>query len=343
MRPSAVLVANAPARSAAGLQALDFATFRRLMPIPAFVLGLRAGSRRCGTGPARELAGDRRLARCHPLCCRRHDRSRCPWRGSRRDASEGLTARANGKTRPSRHFSFLPGSLRVPGALRRIASYSASPDQPTEARRNSRPRCPRQPARMFGSRNGLELRSREGRTAVIGDTTEREVRVETERVIAVFTNRGARLKSWALKRYLDAEGQPLELVPFELSETQPLPFSLKLDDETLTNVLERRAVRAERPSRGQTPARADVRVSRHRRLACREGVRARTGTLRAGLSPVGHSERTTVRLQPCSGDRPLPALAPRRADTSGSRAVCCFADGKLERLAAGRDQHAAGP
>src|SRR6478672_491381 len=34
--------------------------------------------------------------------------------------------------------------------------------------------------------------------AVVGESTERDVRIETRDVIAVFTNRGARLKSWRL-------------------------------------------------------------------------------------------------------------------------------------------------
>src|SRR5216683_5675637 len=38
---------------------------------------------------------------------------------------------------------------------------------------------------------------------VVGDTSEHDVRVETPIVVAVFTNRGARLKSWRLKRYRD--------------------------------------------------------------------------------------------------------------------------------------------
>src|SRR5450631_3683304 len=38
--------------------------------------------------------------------------------------------------------------------------------------------------------------------AVVGDTVERDIRVETADVVAVFTNRGARLKSWQLKHYL---------------------------------------------------------------------------------------------------------------------------------------------
>src|SRR4030095_15670798 len=38
-------------------------------------------------------------------------------------------------------------------------------------------------------------------TPLVGDTSEREVRIETKEVVAVFTNRGATLKSWRLKKY----------------------------------------------------------------------------------------------------------------------------------------------
>src|SRR4051794_8918211 len=41
--------------------------------------------------------------------------------------------------------------------------------------------------------------------ALVADTAERDVRVETRDVIAVFTNKGARLKSWRLKHYVDQQ------------------------------------------------------------------------------------------------------------------------------------------
>ena len=49
--------------------------------------------------------------------------------------------------------------------------------------------------------------------AVVGESTERDVIIETQKVRAVFTNRGARLKHWVLKDYKDDSGQPLDLVP----------------------------------------------------------------------------------------------------------------------------------
>ena len=67
---------------------------------------------------------------------------------------------------------------------------------------------------------------------ILGESSEREVRVETREVIAVFTNRGARLKSWRLKRYLDKQRQPQELIENEIS-SQPLPFTLRTGSETV--------------------------------------------------------------------------------------------------------------
>ncbi|MDR1990705.1 MAG: membrane protein insertase YidC [Acidobacteriaceae bacterium] len=74
-------------------------------------------------------------------------------------------------------------------------------------------------------------------TPLVGDSTERDIRVETPHVSAVFTNRGARLKSWTLKGYRDRFDKPLELVAKELAATEPLPFTLKTDDARVTRVV----------------------------------------------------------------------------------------------------------
>jgi YidC/Oxa1 family membrane protein insertase len=72
---------------------------------------------------------------------------------------------------------------------------------------------------------------------VVSDASERDVRVETRDVIAVFTNRGARLKSWRLKHYQDEKHEPVELVSHEFGEKQPLPFSLRVPSEAQTKTL----------------------------------------------------------------------------------------------------------
>jgi len=71
---------------------------------------------------------------------------------------------------------------------------------------------------------------------VVGDTTERDIRLETRDVIAVFTNRGARLKSWRLKKYRDQQMQPQELIENQTA-THPLPFTLRTTDEQLNTTL----------------------------------------------------------------------------------------------------------
>src|SRR6266851_4906929 len=58
---------------------------------------------------------------------------------------------------------------------------------------------------------------------LVADAAEHDVRVETRDLIAVFTNRGARLKSWRLKHYLNPQGEPQELVEREMT----LPFTLR--------------------------------------------------------------------------------------------------------------------
>ncbi len=71
---------------------------------------------------------------------------------------------------------------------------------------------------------------------LVGETGERDIRVETQDVIAVFTNRGARLKSWRLKKYFDQQRQPQELIEQELA-AQPLPFTLNSGDAQLDQTL----------------------------------------------------------------------------------------------------------
>ena len=49
----------------------------------------------------------------------------------------------------------------------------------------------------------------------VAAATAEDIVVESEAVRATFTTRGGALKSWRLKNYLDANGEPLELVPIE--------------------------------------------------------------------------------------------------------------------------------
>ena len=68
----------------------------------------------------------------------------------------------------------------------------------------------------------------------VGETTDREVVVETTTVRATFTNRGGRLLHWVLKEYRNEDGSPLDLVPQSIGADVVKPFSLVVDDPAVT-------------------------------------------------------------------------------------------------------------
>src|SRR5437870_2974340 len=72
---------------------------------------------------------------------------------------------------------------------------------------------------------------------IVGESSERDVVLDTTTVRAVFTNRGARIRQWLLKTYRDDAGAPVNLVPTDQPPDQPLPFSLRIDEGGLTPIL----------------------------------------------------------------------------------------------------------
>jgi YidC/Oxa1 family membrane protein insertase len=66
---------------------------------------------------------------------------------------------------------------------------------------------------------------------------ESETVVENDLYRIRFTNRGAQVRSWVLKKYKDDKGQPLELVQKTAAEKYGYPLSLWTYDETLRNKL----------------------------------------------------------------------------------------------------------
>lgn len=102
-----------------------------------------------------------------------------------------------------------------------------------------------------------------GQTAdtVVGDASEREVTVDTPHVTAVFTNRGGRLKSWALKEYRDRQGDKLDLVASELANSQPLPLTLQVADPAVAGVLNSALYRVTREPAEGLPASGPVRIT----------------------------------------------------------------------------------
>ena len=56
--------------------------------------------------------------------------------------------------------------------------------------------------------------------------SETDTVVENELYRIVFTNRGAQVKHWILKKYFDTAGKPLDLVQPQLAQRFGLPLSL---------------------------------------------------------------------------------------------------------------------
>jgi len=72
--------------------------------------------------------------------------------------------------------------------------------------------------------------------AIEADTEAREIVVETDHVRAVFSNVGATLRSWKLKKFFEG-GEMLELVPQDAPDSLPRPFTLSTNDEQLSRRL----------------------------------------------------------------------------------------------------------
>jgi YidC/Oxa1 family membrane protein insertase len=73
-----------------------------------------------------------------------------------------------------------------------------------------------------------------GPVMTVGDVNTRDIVVETTKVRAVFSNRGATLLHWILKEFRNDAGQPLDLVPGGAGESTIKPFTLSVDDAAMT-------------------------------------------------------------------------------------------------------------
>ena len=68
-------------------------------------------------------------------------------------------------------------------------------------------------------------------------STESETTIENDLYRVTFTNKGAQVKSWILKKFKDDKGSPLELVNKAAAERYGFPLSLWTYDESLRNQL----------------------------------------------------------------------------------------------------------
>ncbi len=126
----------------------------------------------------------------------------------------------------------------APAVPAKGAASTVSGAQPAAATESAKGQSPGATPTAPGAPTPAAAPAAPSATTVVGDTAEHTVTFETDKVIAVFTNRGARLESWRLKDYRNQlTGQPLELVAHELEATHPLPFSLRTPDPATTTTL----------------------------------------------------------------------------------------------------------
>jgi YidC/Oxa1 family membrane protein insertase len=173
-----------------------------------------------------------------------------------------------------------------------------------------------------------------GAVVVTGESNERDVRVETRDVIAVFTNRGGRLKSWRLRHYLDQTRAPLELIPERLP-MQPLPFSLRVPDDGTTTELNESIYAVVGAPALESAASSAVQLTFEYKNAA--GLHSRK---EFHLEPTSYVVQ--FRAVVSQGDRQLnpivqwgPAVADQPTDTSRTQKPqgMLFADTKVLRLA----------
>lgn len=124
--------------------------------------------------------------------------------------------------------------------ISQIFLYKKKPAQPNNATpaatAQSTQTAPATPAPVAPAQISTKPNASAPKTAVASKSaaSEAETVVENSLYKIVFTNRGALVKSWVLKRYKDDEGHPLDLVNKEAIKFG-LPLSLYIYDENLRN------------------------------------------------------------------------------------------------------------
>ena len=73
--------------------------------------------------------------------------------------------------------------------------------------------------------------------STVGESSAREVIVETSKVKATFSNRGGVITHWIMKEFRNDSGQPLDLVPSGAGPDAIKPFTLSVDDKAVTDRL----------------------------------------------------------------------------------------------------------
>ena len=147
--------------------------------------------------------------------------------------------KSNGTQSSSRNHAVFPGAVSVP-ALRDAAAGAraerrrpATPNQIQRAGARQRTAAPARCSRRTVGTHAPAAPVAPAAPAIaatVSEASAREIVVETTKVKAVFSNRGATIVHWILKEYRTDEGEPLDLVPQGAGADAIKPFTLTVDD-----------------------------------------------------------------------------------------------------------------
>jgi YidC/Oxa1 family membrane protein insertase len=115
---------------------------------------------------------------------------------------------------------------------------SAKPvEQPIQAPAQPQPQPPAQPQTAGSQKTAARTLKKAQAVATKQAQAETETTIENDFYKITFTNRGAHVKSWILKKFSDEQGRPLDLVNQQASARFGYPLSLWTYDDALRNKL----------------------------------------------------------------------------------------------------------
>jgi YidC/Oxa1 family membrane protein insertase len=145
----------------------------------------------------------------------------------------GATPGGGGDFRSLITFMFLAVALFLAFQYFKPGQSATQPQSPTPQQSAG----PSQAAQPASAAAPASVAASSGATADITAASENEIVVENELYRIVFTNRGAQVKNWVLKKYSETSGKPLDLVQPQLASLFGLPLSLFTYEPALTTQL----------------------------------------------------------------------------------------------------------
>jgi YidC/Oxa1 family membrane protein insertase len=119
------------------------------------------------------------------------------------------------------------------------APVSQSQSQSQPAQTASQPAAPGLPAQPQTAAGSVQAPAA---TPTVAAALETETTVENEEYKIVFTNRGAQVRHWILKKYSDTAGKPLDMVQPQAADKFGFPLSLFTYEPALNEELNKKAL-----------------------------------------------------------------------------------------------------